>query len=106
VIAWSIDRKKELTFSEIVKKNCHEIYSSFEFKKKQIFLKQNTSNEIYQATKEFLRNINKESQKKTKLQNFFWTVFKKEVAKRNNFNPLINKNKKIPYLVDQHLLEK
>ena len=25
--------KKELTFSEIVKKNCHEIYSSFEFKK-------------------------------------------------------------------------
>ena len=32
--------------------------------------------------------------------------FKKEVAKRNNFNPLINRNKNIPYLVDQHLLEK
>ena len=32
--------------------------------------------------------------------------FKKEVAKRNNFNPLVNRNKKIPYLVDQHLLEK
>ena len=45
--------KKELTFSEIVKKNCHETYNSFEFKKKQIFLKQNTSNEIYEATKEF-----------------------------------------------------
>ena len=29
-----------------------------------------------------------------------------EVAKRNNFNPLVNTNKKIPYLVDQHLLEK
>ena len=77
--------KKELTFSEIVKKNCHEIYSSFEFKKKQIFLKQNTSNEIYEATKEFLRNINKKNQKKTKLQNFFWTIFKKEVAKKSTF---------------------
>ena len=32
--------------------------------------------------------------------------FKKEVAKRNNFNPLVNTNKKIPYLVDQHLLDK
>ena len=32
--------------------------------------------------------------------------FKKEVAKRNNFNPLVNRNKNIPYLVDQHLLDK
>ena len=32
--------------------------------------------------------------------------FKKEVAKRNNFNPLVNTSKKIPYLVDQHLLDK
>ncbi len=29
--------KKELTFSEIVKKNSHEIYNSFEFKKKKFF---------------------------------------------------------------------
>ena len=32
--------------------------------------------------------------------------FKKEVEKRNNFNPLVNRNKNIPYLVDQHLLDK
>ncbi len=32
--------------------------------------------------------------------------FRKEVAKRNDFNPLVNKNKTIPYLIDQHLLEK
>tara|TARA_B110000438_G_C15454577_1_gene496106 strand:- start:357 stop:605 length:249 start_codon:yes stop_codon:yes gene_type:complete len=32
--------------------------------------------------------------------------FKDEVAKRNNFNPMINKDKNIPYLVDQHLLDK
>ncbi len=32
--------------------------------------------------------------------------FKKELIKRNNFNPLIKKNKNVPYLVDQHLLEK
>ena len=32
--------------------------------------------------------------------------FKKVVAKINNFNPLINTYKIIPYLVDQHLLEK
>ena len=32
--------------------------------------------------------------------------FKKEVAKRNNFNPLVDKNRNIPYLVDQHLLDK
>ncbi len=32
--------------------------------------------------------------------------FKREVAKRNNFNPLIKTNKNIPYLIDQHLLEK
>ena len=31
---------------------------------------------------------------------------KKEVEKRNNFKPLINRTRKIPYLVDQHLLEK
>jgi len=32
--------------------------------------------------------------------------FKKEIEKRNNFSPLINQNKNIPYLVDQHLLDK
>ena len=32
--------------------------------------------------------------------------FKKELIKKNNFNPLIKTNKNIPYLVDQHLLEK
>ena len=32
--------------------------------------------------------------------------FKKEIEKRNNFNPLINTGQKNPYLVDQHLLEK
>ena len=34
--------------------------------------------------------------------------FKKEIEKRNNFDPVININKdrNIPYLVDQHLLEK
>ena len=32
--------------------------------------------------------------------------FKKEVAIRNNFNPLVNTNKNIPYLVYQHLFEK
>lgn len=75
--------KKELTFSEIVKRNCHEIYSSFKFKKKQIILKQNSSSEIYQATKEFLRNISKENLKKTKLQNFFWTIFKRKIVKKS-----------------------
>ena len=29
-----------------------------------------------------------------------------EIEKRNNFNPLIRPNKNIPYLVDQHLLDK
>ena len=32
--------------------------------------------------------------------------FKKEIIKQNNFDPLIKKNKNIPYLVDQHLLDK
>ena len=32
--------------------------------------------------------------------------FKKEIIKRNNFDPLIKSNKDIPYLVDLHLLEK
>ncbi len=32
--------------------------------------------------------------------------FKKEILKRNNFNPLVDKSRNIPYLVDQHLLEK
>ena len=32
--------------------------------------------------------------------------FKKEIKKRNNFSPFIDQNKKIPYLVDQHLLDK
>ena len=32
--------------------------------------------------------------------------FKKEIEKRNNFDPLIRTNKNIPYLVDQHLLDK
>jgi NADH-quinone oxidoreductase subunit F len=32
--------------------------------------------------------------------------FKKEVEKKNNFSPLIEQNKNIPYLVDQHLLDK
>ena len=30
----------------------------------------------------------------------------KRLEKRNNFNPLVNRNKNIPYLVDQHLLDK
>ena len=32
--------------------------------------------------------------------------FKDEIKKRNNFNPIIKENKNIPYLVDQHLLDK
>ncbi len=32
--------------------------------------------------------------------------FKKEIQNRNNFNPIIKSNKNIPYLVDQHLLDK
>ena len=32
--------------------------------------------------------------------------FKKEIEKRNNFNPLIDTGQKNPYLIDQHLLEK
>tara|TARA_B100001964_G_C13791293_1_gene404598 strand:+ start:54 stop:305 length:252 start_codon:yes stop_codon:yes gene_type:complete len=33
--------------------------------------------------------------------------FRKEIEKRNNSDPLIiKKNKNIPYLIDQHLLEK
>tara|TARA_B110000008_G_scaffold267622_1_gene294918 strand:- start:832 stop:1080 length:249 start_codon:yes stop_codon:yes gene_type:complete len=32
--------------------------------------------------------------------------FKKEIEKRNNINPMFNKKRDIPYLVDQHLLDK
>ena len=32
--------------------------------------------------------------------------FKDEIKKRNNFDPVIKENKEIPYLVDQHLLDK
>tara|TARA_B110000090_G_scaffold202007_1_gene244750 strand:+ start:118 stop:366 length:249 start_codon:yes stop_codon:yes gene_type:complete len=32
--------------------------------------------------------------------------FKKEIEERNNFNPTFDKGKNIPYLVDQHLLDK
>ena len=32
--------------------------------------------------------------------------FKKEIEKRNSFDPIIKPNKNIPYLVDQHLLDK
>ena len=31
--------------------------------------------------------------------------FKKEIIERNNFDPLVKKNKNIPYLIDQHILE-
>ena len=31
---------------------------------------------------------------------------RKEIEKRNNFNPTFETEKGIPYLVDQHLLEK
>ena len=32
--------------------------------------------------------------------------FKKDILSRNNFNPLVKKDKNVPYLIDQHLLEK
>ena len=32
--------------------------------------------------------------------------FKDEIKKRNKFDPIIKENKNIPYLVDQHLLDK
>ena len=32
--------------------------------------------------------------------------FKKEIEKRNNLDPIIKEKKDIPYLVDQHLLDK
>ena len=32
--------------------------------------------------------------------------FKKEIEDRNNFNPTFKKDKSLPYLVDQHLLDK
>ena len=89
---------KELTFSEIVQKNCHELYRSLEFEKEKILLKKNTPEEIFQATKEFLYNINKKDFKKnSKLQNFFWSTFKEKVVKKSTvcqhgvFNSKISK---------------
>ena len=32
--------------------------------------------------------------------------FKKEIEKRNNLDPVVQKKNNIPYLVDQHLLDK
>jgi NADH-quinone oxidoreductase subunit F len=32
--------------------------------------------------------------------------FKDEIKKRNKFDPIVKDNKNIPYLVDQHLLDK
>ena len=32
--------------------------------------------------------------------------FKKEIEKRNNMDPIVQKKNNIPYLVDQHLLDK
>ena len=32
--------------------------------------------------------------------------FSGEIKKRNNFDPIFKKNRDIPYLVDQHLLDK
>ena len=32
--------------------------------------------------------------------------FKKEIEKRNNLDPIVQKKNNIPYLVDQHLLDK
>ena len=32
--------------------------------------------------------------------------FKKEIKERNKFDPIVKENKNIPYLVDQHLLDK
>ena len=32
--------------------------------------------------------------------------FKDEIKKRNKFDPIVKENKNIPYLVDQHLLDK
>ena len=32
--------------------------------------------------------------------------FKKEIKERNNFDPIVEKKNNIPYLVDQHLLDK
>ena len=32
--------------------------------------------------------------------------FKKEIKKRNDFSPFVTQNKNVPYLVDQHLLDK
>ena len=32
--------------------------------------------------------------------------FKKEIEERNNFNPTFSADKDIPYLIDQHLLDK
>ena len=32
--------------------------------------------------------------------------FRKEIEKRNSTDPIVIKNKNVPYLIDQHLLEK
>ena len=45
----------------------------------------NTTDEKYQETKEFLNILNKKGIKKTKLQNFFWTNFKKKIVKKSTF---------------------
>ena len=37
---------------------------------------------------------------------FFISYFKKEILERNNLDPIVQKKNNIPYLVDQHLLDK
>jgi putative glycosyltransferase (TIGR04372 family) len=78
-----IEKKKNkiLTLSQIVQRNIHELYDSSEFKKHNIILKKNSSEEILQATKEIIYDLDGIKYKKDdKLQKKFWKTFRNEVA--------------------------
>ena len=49
------------------------------------------------------KNLEKEKSHTLHLGEF---IFKDEIIERNKFDPIVKKQKDIPYLVDQHLLEK
>lgn len=101
---YSSKRKKYLNFTSLEKEKIQYCYNNWEYKKKKISLIKNSKNEIIDGiNKLHLIKLNKNNNKQTQMNKFFWKSFKKKFHYKNK---IIRMHGKYNAIIPEYFLKK
>ena len=101
---YSSKRKKYLNFTSLEKEKIQYCYNNWEYKKKNISLIKNSKNEIIDGIiRLHLIKLNKNNNKQTPRNKFFWNSFKKKFHYKNK---IIRMHGKYNAIIPEYFLKK